>query len=77
MPQGIQEQIGTLATIEPELHFGEVGREMLCADFVPGLSQHHCGAWLDRAGLSSKGTMAPFSQATRPSQSERGDYRLP
>lgn len=35
MPQGVQEQIGTLATVEPEAHLIQVGGEMLGTDFVP------------------------------------------
>jgi hypothetical protein len=35
MTQGVQEQIGTLAAIETELHFVEVGRKMLGGDIVP------------------------------------------
>lgn len=35
MPQGIQEQVLPVAPIEPELHFGKVGRKMLRANLVP------------------------------------------
>src|SRR5271167_1927864 len=35
MTQRVNEQIGTLATIEPESHFVQIGREMLGADLVP------------------------------------------
>ena len=35
MAQRINEQIGALATIEPEGHFVQVGREMFGADLVP------------------------------------------
>src|SRR3990172_464029 len=35
MAQGIHENVRTLATVESELHFSEVGREVLCADLMP------------------------------------------
>ncbi len=35
MSQGINEQIRPITAIESEFHFLQVGREMLCADFVP------------------------------------------
>lgn len=35
MTQGIDKQIRAVSAIEAELHFFEVGREMLCADAVP------------------------------------------
>ena len=34
MPQCCNEQIGTLPAIKAEQHFVQVGREMLCAEFV-------------------------------------------
>lgn len=36
MTQGIEKQIGTLPAIETEAHFFEVGRQMLCANPMPG-----------------------------------------
>jgi len=36
MTQSVQKQIGVLPAIETELHFIQIGREMLCADLVPG-----------------------------------------
>lgn len=35
MTQGVQEKIGTLAAVETEAHFVQVGWKMLGADFVP------------------------------------------
>ena len=35
MTQSVNEQVGTLATIEPKGHFIQVSCEMLCADLVP------------------------------------------
>src|ERR1700731_3186069 len=35
MAQGIEEQIGTLPTIETKLHFFQIGAEMLSAQAVP------------------------------------------
>ncbi len=35
MAQRIQEQVGILPAIEAERHFVKIGREMLCADFMP------------------------------------------
>jgi hypothetical protein len=48
MAQGINEQIGPLAAIEPEAHFFQVGREMLGANPVPcahdaALQKRECG----------------------------------
>ena len=35
MAQGIYEQIGPIAAVEPEAHFVQVGRKMLRTDFMP------------------------------------------
>src|SRR5690348_12769041 len=35
MPEGVNKQVRTLPAIEAKLHLCKVGREMLCADFVP------------------------------------------
>jgi len=48
MTQGVDKQIGSLAAIESESHFVEVGLQMLRADFVPAshntaLEQRKCG----------------------------------
>lgn len=48
MPQGINEQIGTVAAIEPKLHLREVGGKMFGANLVPrsddaALQKRECG----------------------------------
>src|SRR5580704_2961324 len=48
MPESIEKQIGTLATIKAKSHFVEVGLQMFGADFVPSaydsaLEQGKCG----------------------------------
>jgi hypothetical protein len=37
--QGIEEQIGIVAAIEPERHFFKVGLQVLRAEFVPATAQ--------------------------------------
>src|SRR6185312_3842603 len=54
MAQRIKEQVGTLAAVEPESHFVQIGFQMLCADLVPAsddsaLEQRECG--FDRIGM--------------------------
>ena len=35
MPQGVEKQVGTFATVEAEAHFVKVGLQMFCAYLVP------------------------------------------
>ncbi len=35
MTQSVDKQIGILAAIEPESHFVQISREMLCGDAMP------------------------------------------
>lgn len=35
MTQSVDKQVGTLTTIEAELHLGEIGSQMFCADSMP------------------------------------------
>ena len=60
MAQSINEQIGTLTTVEAKLHFCDISRKMLCADLVPAsddsaFQERECGF----NGVSV--TRAPFS----------------
>ena len=48
MPQRVDEKIAVFATIEPECHFVQIGREMLCANIMPSahnaaLQERECG----------------------------------
>lgn len=36
MPQRFGKEVGVLATVEPEAHFVEVGRQVFGANFMPG-----------------------------------------
>src|ERR1035441_4603212 len=35
MPQGVEKQVGAVPPVKPELHFVQVGLQMLCAEAMP------------------------------------------